>query len=344
MKQLFAIGRGAGRGSGFTLVELLVVIAIIGILVALLLPAVQAAREAARRAQCNNNLKQVALALHNYHSTYKILPMGYGPMKKGYGTEQSGELENAWYMRILPYLEQTGTYDKIDWNFSAGNTRLDQDQLKYQRVAILECPSDPYVVKRWNEGMELGYGPPMTTHSAYFQYARTSYGGNFGIGCLECPLTNTYPVPNYQRLQGIFGYNYGATFGAIQDGLSNTTALLEMIAGTNLNYRGMIWYDEGPVTMHNYTPNDRTPDRTMHCGTAAVQALQPIAAPCLGPLSATQHLGRKNKPLFTSRSYHPGGVNVGMCDGSVQFFSQNIDLRIWHALGTPMQNDLVGSF
>lgn len=130
MKQPSAmIGRAARRGAAFTLVELLVVIAIIGILVALLLPAVQAAREAARRMQCNNNIKQVGLALHNYHDAYKTLPMGYGPMRKGYGAEQSGEIENAWYMRIFDYLEQTGIASKIDWNFSAGQTRDDQNKI-----------------------------------------------------------------------------------------------------------------------------------------------------------------------------------------------------------------------
>ena len=342
MKQPSAmIGRASRRGAAFTLVELLVVIAIIGILVALLLPAVQAAREAARRMQCNNNIKQVGLALHNYHDTYNILPMGYGPMRKGYGAEGYGEMENAWYMRIFAYLEQTGIASKIDWNFSAGQTRDDQNILKAQRQPILECPSDPYVVRRWNEGWELGYRGGV--YGENFMYARTSYGANTGIGCLECPMTNTYPVPMYQRLQGLFGYNYGAKFGEIQDGLSNTTAALEIIAGAHLNYRGMIWYDEGPVAMHDYSPNDRTPDRTVHCGSATVQAAQPIQAPCLGPLSRTQHVGRKNKPLFTSRSFHPGGVNVGMADGSVQFISQNIDLRIWHALGTPKQGDVVGS-
>ena len=118
---------------GFTLVELLVVIAVIGILVALLLPAVQAAREAARRMSCTNNLKQICLALHNYHDTYKVFPPS--------GIYPQAVTADSWSLqaRILPFLEQANLQDLIDWNVSYAL----QTQVAQTRVPTYFCPSDP---------------------------------------------------------------------------------------------------------------------------------------------------------------------------------------------------------
>ncbi len=129
------------RKKGFTLVELLVVIAIIGILVALLLPAIQAAREAARRTQCNNNLKQIGVALHKYHDTYKILPPSY--------VNNGPEIMWGWGMLILPFMEQQALFDTIDpvrWGGGGGNPvhRADTNPDLTLRIEGYRCPSDPF--------------------------------------------------------------------------------------------------------------------------------------------------------------------------------------------------------
>ncbi len=129
------------RKKGFTLVELLVVIAIIGILVALLLPAIQAAREAARRTQCNNNLKQIGVALQNYHDTYKIFPPSY--------VNNGPDIMWGWGMLILPFMEQQALFEKIDpirWGGGGGNPvhRADQNPDLRERIEGYRCPSDPF--------------------------------------------------------------------------------------------------------------------------------------------------------------------------------------------------------
>ena len=132
--------RSGLRTRGFTLVELLVVIAIIGILVALLLPAIQAAREAARRTQCSNNIKQIALALHNYHDTYLILPAGNYDGTGGGDTRQH---RHTWMCSLLPHIEQQAVFDQLNFNLqtdAAPNFQV----LNGLEIKSLICPSDPY--------------------------------------------------------------------------------------------------------------------------------------------------------------------------------------------------------
>jgi prepilin-type N-terminal cleavage/methylation domain-containing protein len=134
----FGAAGGAPR-VGFTLVELLVVIAIIGILIALLLPAVQAAREAARRTQCNNNLKQIGLALHNYHDSHKTFPPDavWGAFVAAAPTAQQNPYHTTWLLAILPYLEQQPLYDTVDFELPMYGQPVTSTQL-----GALQCPSD----------------------------------------------------------------------------------------------------------------------------------------------------------------------------------------------------------
>jgi prepilin-type N-terminal cleavage/methylation domain-containing protein/prepilin-type processing-associated H-X9-DG protein len=182
------------RRRGFTLIELFVAIAVIAVLIALLLPAVQAAREAARRANCVNNLKQVGLALHNYHDVYNSLPSGY-TYKSGYSTGGFG-----WAAMVLPAIEQRPLFDSINFDLAAWSAP--NSTACVVKLASYQCPSD---------------------HTAYaglleregFRYARSSYVANFGPNDLD--------VTPEDR-SGIFSRNSATRFAEVTDGLSQTLA------------------------------------------------------------------------------------------------------------------------
>jgi prepilin-type N-terminal cleavage/methylation domain-containing protein len=315
----------ATRQRGFTLVELLVVIAIIGILIALLLPAVQAAREAARRAQCTNNIRQVGLALHMYHDINKQFPPGYGYMsgEPGSGGSKAWGPEWPWIMRLFPYLEQDAVVDEIDWTWNPGvsyaGVPVGNLQAIGAQVETLQCPSDPTVSTPFDKQGACSYLKPVPM-------ARTSYAGNFGRGQMEA----------VGRLPGVFGFNHGARIGDVTDGTSHTLLTSELVAGGTCSIRGSISYDEGPVFMVDYTPNDPTPDLVRWCD--AGDGDSAARSPCVrssGTLGGGVLGNTLNMILHTSRSLHPGGVNSGLCDGSVRFFGDDTSLDVWHWLGTP---------
>ena len=323
---------------GFTLVELLVVIAIIGILIALLLPAVQAAREAARRMNCTNNVKQIGIACHNYHSSNGRFPMGYGPMRVAYGSQGSqapgsGGAEWPWPDRIMGYIEEEMMDQYIgDWNNNGAGHGYDafKNVVGAQLGAFL-CPSDP--------GASDPYVYPVSGKSDLV-YGRISYGGNNGIGRMEAPIISGPPTGTHlldQRIEGVFGYNKGYAIREITDGTSQTMLVAEIIVGQDpITVRGTHSYDEGPFYMASYAPNDRTPDVIRECGPEddADKTENPIA-PCVYDSNA------KNNLIHTSRSLHPGGVNAGLCDGSVRFISDEISLLVWQYLATPACGEIV---
>jgi len=309
-----------GLRRAFTLVELLVVIAIIGILIALLLPAVQSAREAARRAQCTNNIKQLALACHNYHSAYKRFPAGCGPLRVGYGGGGGGP-EWPWCMRLLPYLEQNPLYEDIDWLVNPGNPHPEQYHITGAQIEAFQCPSDPYIRQRWNDDGKCNSGYPEWT------FGRMSYAGNWGVGPMEAPILESRDIDQRQpdqRIPGIFDHNDAARLAQISDGTSSTMLISELRVGRDCTIRGVHSYDEGPVYMHDYTPNDPTADQVRWCSDADRDSPE---APCI-------RITYQNMVVHTSRSHHPGGVMAGLCDGSVRFISETISLRVWQSLGT----------
>ena len=294
---------------GFTLVELLVVIAIIGLLIALLLPAVQAARESARRSQCTNNLKQLALAFHNYHGRASQFPLGYGILRPGtYGSGSPSGVEWPWCMRLLTDIEQSALYDQIDWALNPGGGYPVLRPVLGATVDGFLCPSDPNGSRRWNDTAECVMSAPEWT------YGRISYAGNWGVGPMEAP------VP--PRIRGVLGHNRGARIAQITDGTSNTALMAELIVGLGCTIRGTHSYDEGPVYMHDFTPNDPTPDQARWCGEE-----DQLSGSCVT-------ISQQNMDVHTARSFHPGGVNLALCDGSVAFLGDSIDLRLWRALGS----------
>ncbi len=320
------------RSSAFTLVELLVVITIIGILIALLLPAVQAAREAARRIRCGNNTKQIALAIMMYEEVSGQFPPGYGYQSHPYGSggQANWESEWSWTPRIFAFIEQMALYQDVVWDWNPGcpictdnkggaGYPPGQMNVLTTKFAIFMCPSDDTVRTSWNEDNKC-WGNQYTP----LGHSRGSYAGNFGQGIMEGPRP--------PRIQGVFSYNYGAAIRDIEDGTSNTLLTAEIIPGGVCTIRGVHGYDEGPAFMVDYSPNDLTPDLVRWCDSTD---LNTGPAPCIAGATG------QNKVLHTARSFHPGGVAVSMCDGSVQFVNQTISLEVWHALGSPAGGEVI---
>lgn len=316
------------RHKAFTLVELLVVIAIIGILIGLLLPAVQAAREAARRSQCTNNLKQLGLALHNYHDVNNAFPalkagtVGTDPWDNGNNGQLCG------LVPLLPFLEQRALWDQITSTykdpvnartyppFGPAAWRTDYTPFR-QQVPTLLCPSDPASGKQ-NPANEQGYNNYM-----------------FNVG--DHINRNAYDQPN----RGPFAHWYWCSFANITDGSSNTFGMIERsiymrdgaIRGDLVNNLSGI--DQNPTLCmatrgqngmyaSGYSFNgEKVVGRRWADGRPAwngvTTVLPPNAPSCLGT-SASWEWG-----IFSPSSYHPGGVNGLMMDGSVRFISETID-------------------
>ncbi|QDS87503.1 Type II secretion system protein G precursor [Rosistilla ulvae] len=307
-----------GNRSGFTLVELLVVIAIIGILVGLLLPAVQAAREAARRMQCSNNLKQMGLALQNYHDTYHKFPYGdEGVCGGGWGSN--------WRLRLMPFCEQNAIYDR--WTFGPGHGwtgttsgNANRDQIDGFSVDFGKCPSSPMDEFRADSGDEL----------FLFSYygisgAESSPDGNY-VASVRANATGTNPNGLYSS-GGMLPINELVGMNHCTDGTSNT-----IIVGEISNYI----FNANRTSKEDLRPG-------LHWGwqMGAVDTLKGAAfvkvnaatitvryAPnsdLLGSSGVTaEGGGRRNTPLASA---HPGGVQVARVDGSVQFLSETIDLN-----------------
>jgi len=296
---------------GFTLIELLVVIAIIAILIALLLPAVQQAREAARRTQCKNNLKQIGLALHNYHDVHNNFPVG-----------NFGCCWNTWMLALFPYVEQTAVYNSYDHTrmYIASDTRYSavvNRPVTQRPFASFKCPSDSDQV----------YG---TT-----AYSKHNYLANYGNTSFLQQTTL-----NGETFGGApFAYTASATvarthkFRDVSDGLSNTLMIAEGIQGTTTDLRGLVWYSTTSAFTSQRTPNSPLPD---NMGEACVNRPD-INQPCIAPTTA-------NPAMLASRSRHTGGVQVTMGDGSTRFVSDNIDLATWRRLSTTQGGEVIGEF
>jgi prepilin-type N-terminal cleavage/methylation domain-containing protein/prepilin-type processing-associated H-X9-DG protein len=316
------------RRRGFTLIELLVVIAIIAILIGLLVPAVQKVRESAARAQCQNSLKQIGLAMHNYHDTYRKLPYGEGPGNpKDPITTRRGCCWGNWQVLILPYLEQGNMFK--GWVNLGGSDLTgprygaspNVENVTSQRLAVLTCPSDTP-----NPGA-------ITANIKGVIYAITShnYVANYGN-------TNDYQVDITTPVVQKFG---GAPFGwapvscrltDITDGSSNTLMVSETVQGLGSDLRGFTWWAPGALFTSVLGPNSSSPDIvTQNCNNQPAQNL-----PCVDNGGSWSMLG--------ARSRHVGGVNVVLCDGSVRFVSQTIDINVWRGLSTTHGGETLGDF
>ena len=320
--------------SGFTLIELLVVIAIIAILIALLLPAVQQAREAARRTQCKNNLKQIGLAMHNYMSTWAESIPNAGGTLTGYPNDHSP------LAKLLPYADQANLQSLVDFNIQMGHPAIADLPVELHEVAktvipMFLCPSDPAPSVN-----DIPTRPGV-------KYAGTNYAMNQSDGVLTTPNNQVHPIfPG----NGLCWIGANLKMRDITDGTTNTLAFAESTRGngtrvTNSNpienaltYRRLVSGDvytgshsewdsgrlttwlrgsvpEGPVMNGYYTPNDKTGDAIL--GSSKITA---------------------------ARSYHTGGINAVLCDGSVRFISDSIDLTLYRGLWTRSGGEVIGEF
>ena len=343
---------------GFTLIELLVVIAIIAVLIALLLPAVQAAREAARRSQCVNNLKQLGLAVHNYVSTYNLVP---GMTSYPTASNQSQGWSYAWPLFLLPQMEQTPVYNSFNFNAGifvdgAGANGSANTTACYTQIATLLCPS---------ESLKIRPNTPWNT---------TNYVGNMGgPGTLKGYSGSI--VPWVDAHGGFPNGQIASPVGieSITDGTSNTAMFSERILGINGGptvllgsqdqKRGLFTASDpqtGPANFVAACKNLPASTQSIRSNGSGWMAF--ITYPLHVSIVAYTHYGAPNSFMcqtsnidaswlsfggpFSSlppSSNHPGGVNVGMADGSVKFIKDSIALQTWWAVGTRSGGEVISA-
>jgi prepilin-type N-terminal cleavage/methylation domain-containing protein/prepilin-type processing-associated H-X9-DG protein len=354
---------------GFTLIELLVVIAIIAVLIALLLPAVQAAREAARRSQCSNNLKQLGLAMHNYHTALNSFPMGASLNPYAVGATTSW---NCWSAQalMLGYMEQTPLYNAINFCYApewANNPAYFINlTVSNSVIATFICPSDG------NSGKLNNNGNP----------ALNSYAASQGTTTYGYPFSDT-DYTTYHKSTGAFAYQQAYSIAQFSDGTSNTVAFSEWVV--NNSNPGQ---KPGNATGNAGTTANRTND-VESLGTSLQQAIQIVQSDwnlCSAKFMSAGNAGVGNGPGFrwttgamgysmfntvvppngggnvkwsacrmdccvqaqhadyvNAMSNHPGGVNVLMADGSSKFIKSTVSVQTWWAIGTRGSGEVISS-
>ena len=313
------------RTPGFTLVELLVVITIIGILIALLLPAVQAAREAARRMQCGNNLKQIGLALHNYHVNFKQFPLGAVHGACSTWSSVDPNHHGSFLVALLPYIEQQSLYDACDFTQNTSHTSRigGTGQFVHEvRVQAYVCPSDDRS-QYWG-GNPLYHNSAASTKDQ--KRATSNYGASMGNQAFgACPFGgNMFGTgPAYHghdntgsQLSGVFSHcAWGAAISDINDGTSNTIAVGEIRPKCSWHARdgwmhiNALWF---ATTCPINFPN--CPDENGF-----------VDGNCNADHAWSCDMGFKSR--------HPGGAQFVFADGSVHFLTETIDYETYQRLG-----------
>ncbi len=325
------------RPRGFTLIELLVVIAIIAVLIALLLPAVQQAREAARRTQCKNNLKQLGLALHNYHDTALTFPpSSISPVDATSGVwawASRGDDSNpnfrlfAFTAMILPGLDQAPLYNQFNFSLSALGTANRTPATA--KLATLRCPS--YT------------GAEVSAHPHYTGLVRVN---NFPIrNYVAFGGRNTLEIASQagQSPTGVMFARSKVRIGDITDGTSNTILLVE-----SREERGQVWVDGSTAAM-----TSRWFDATNFAGSFQGNSSSINYGPRLGATDTRKYFenpagfGGESTSITQAwgpSSLHTGGAQHLLCDGTVRFISENIDFTLYDALATRAGGEVVGEF
>jgi prepilin-type N-terminal cleavage/methylation domain-containing protein/prepilin-type processing-associated H-X9-DG protein len=357
------------RRRGFTLIELLVVIAIIAILIALLLPAVQAAREAARRTQCVNNLKQIGLALHNYHQVHNVFAMGCSSAMWDAVGDYNVKQNFSTHALILPFLEQTQVYNALNFNWGSEDSTtvlcylINQTGTNAQINAFV-CPSDP----------RAGQPDHNNTTNTNNYYASVGTTMTWGLMGNQAPYGNLNVLSINMPSTGLFTWQASYGIQHCIDGTSNTIAFSEAAVG---------WQSETPLQRLIGLQNVQIPYTSMILDASAdptttLSVIQLCAAAyqsgnanfvdlqrgenwshgsmAMGMFNTVvtpnayndtwTHCGRNASSravLSNADSYHSGGVNTLFGDGSVKFIKDSISQKTWWALGTRMNGEVVSS-
>ncbi|MCI0377317.1 MAG: DUF1559 domain-containing protein [Gemmataceae bacterium] len=317
------------RSNGFTLIELLVVIAIIAILIGLLLPAVQKVREAAARAQCSNNLKQMGLAVHNFHDTRKVIPPSRTASGGFPALSVPANAYTGWGTWLLPFIEQDNVWRTYSTTLHWGHAN--NRQAITTQIPIFNCPSTPNQPR---------VQPTFTvTQGATYTIANAASSDYAVLRNVETSLWTSFPgdVDTYNGANrwGGFSYNSGSTirvmrFASILDGLSNSLSYVEdagrpnrylsgrvQIAGA---WTGSAWADsESEYGLHGCTPS-------------ATKDIRPgrVAINCTN----------NGEPY----AFHTGGINIGLFDGSVRFISETVNIRTFARLVTAQAGEVINDF
>jgi prepilin-type N-terminal cleavage/methylation domain-containing protein/prepilin-type processing-associated H-X9-DG protein len=335
---------------GFTLIELLVVIAIIAVLIALLLPAVQAAREAARRAQCVNNLKQIGIALHNYHSANNAIPpTSWDPASGALNSGTSNDFSMK--ARLLSFMEQAAVFNALNTSFTY--KKVQNSTVNGMQLNTLVCPSDP------NQPSPTftmpGGGPTVAVGS-------TNYPNN--IGSIHTLVGGPFDGPAYKF--DAPGEGPVVNFALVVDGLSNTAMFSEWVKGKNSNplsqnglnmtyYSSLSWSPPKTSTLldfYNSCVNSTTMiddqkgsgwlnDQCSRGGPYS-HVMTPNKRACVFQNDPTNGL-HTDRTMVGASSYHPAGANVLFMDGSVKFVKDSVSQNTWWALGTMNGGEVVSA-
>jgi len=353
---------------GFTLIELLVVIAIIAVLIALLLPAVQQAREAARRSQCKNNLKQLGLALHNYHDTVGMFPWARG----GTGNDVGGFCRNRntinGFVFLLPYLDQAPLYNQL----SVQTTNAQSPSLGTSCADGVEAFGTGRDLRYFAWGVKLPTFLCPSSPTGLFYSGNGFYKGQRDYGM--CVGDTMNDMQNSTNVRGMFGYISSTRMRDIVDGTSNTVMLGEKCKGqSNTSIKGfgvqnisgldsnpsacLATASGGKIVSPNTLQTDRGLGSLWHNGQVPHVAFNTVLPPN-SPSCMRDPYG-DSWGVISAQSYHTGGVHVVMADGAVRFISDNINTGnlgaaqvsggaspygVWGALGTKNGGEVVGEY
>lgn len=310
------------RTAGFTLIELLVVIAIIAVLIALLLPAVQQAREAARRSSCRNNVKNIALAMHNYHEVANVFPFGFD------------ERETMWHAMILPHIEQAPLYNTLIWQEGgAGNWNADSvnETSCETLIDIFRCPSMAVPAHIDNESID-GRVP------VSYRAVSSSNAASDDISTIPAAVFPKIALEMQTGLDGMFFGCSSVRMRDVIDGTSNTVMIGESFTDPTFvkDGQGMDFWQMGSPQTGGWDciPGDLG-------GTEYSEGL----GSCQSPINSRRNPNIAGVLMEMSfGSYHVGGAMFGMADGSVRFISENIDMNLYRSLGSIKGGEIVGEF
>lgn len=305
------------RKRGFTLIELLVVIAIIGILIALLLPAVQQAREAARRTSCKNNLKQVGIALHNYHDVHGVFPPGWIGVEDGLHAAHDGDNGSGWALQILPFIDQANLWQKFDSHHSIAEEV--NESILVVTLPTFVCPSDPQPRIFHVEADDHEHGHDSANlqddhehEEGEMDLPTANYVGVFGPE--ELHICEDHADHNTQCVgAGVFFHNSSVGINDIVDGTSSTMAV-----GERRSDRDLGWYS----TWVGVPPG-------------GVEAFQRV----LGSADHTPNHPDAHFDDFSSR--HIGGAQFVFADGHVRFIGEGIEPAVYKAIATIHGHEVV---